>query len=68
MKKFGNMKKNLFICRNLFYEIRFAASYFVGNLILCKSKCCNTYDQQRKIFYAAFAYYSFRYRVGFHDS
>jgi len=42
LKKFGNMKKNLFICRNLFYEIRFAASYFVGNLILCKSKCCNT--------------------------
>ena len=42
MKKFGNMKKNLFICRNLFYEIRFTASYFVGNLIYCKSKSCNT--------------------------
>ena len=42
MKKFGNMKKNLFICKNLFLDIRLSPSYFVGNLICCKSKCCNT--------------------------
>ena len=42
MKKFGNVKKNLLICGNFILNIGLTALYFVGNLIVSKSKCCNT--------------------------
>ena len=42
LKKFGKVKKNLLICRNFILKIGLTAYYFVGNLIVCKSNCCNT--------------------------